>query len=1169
MAFSATKQQQQAIDTDGNLLVAAAAGSGKTAVLVERVIRKLTDPVNPVSADRLLIVTFTNAAAAEMRQRIEKRLYEECRIHPEDAGLRRQRRLISAAPICTIDSFCINLVRENFERVGIEPDFKMADNSSLLTVEHEVMSRVIGRYIEENSTDFTRLLDVAGCEYDETNLTAIITRVYRYSRQMPFPNEFLNRLRAPYAITFDAEHPWYKQAFAEAKEIIGTLIADIDSMTETAPFAVKNADKLVEYASVSALTVSGISSSLKNYDWNEVYEVLAASSFSRLPATDKTDESSLNFSALKKSAAEKLDKLKNIFSHSCEEIDKNREEMRSIVELLINAVKEYGEELFAEMKSENILTFHNTEQLALSLLCEYSDGEIVVRKDAAALLARYDEVLVDEFQDVNDLQDMLFSILSDMERNLFVVGDVKQSIYGFRGSNPENFLKKKKRYMPFDTAADGEPKKIILSDNFRSRSGVCDYVNFFFSLIMQGQVGQPIYDEEERLNPAAKYPESGSPAAEVIITECEDGGASAEERFTAEAAAIGEYIIGVMNEGEVIRRDENTLRCARYGDFTILLRSMKRAPILARELLKRGISVDYSAESFCDSVEISTFLSLLKVIDNPESDIELLCVLMSPIFAFTAEQLAEIRALKRNGSLFSAILFAAKNGNVNAASFVEKLEVMRRSAATLSIDRLIMTLLYETDYLSIASAMSGGAARRANLLTLADMASGYCNAGYGGISGFLRYMSQVDDGDIKTPDSSGGDSVKIMTMHKSKGLQFPVCIIADLASPINDGDARDSVIFDEQLGIAFRYFDSDNGTKVDTLPRKLLSKKTHIKNIEEQLRLFYVALTRAENRVVTCLSPSKLDAKLENLAKSLGDCSPYITAQWLSGGASIGDWVLITSLLHPDGEVLRRRAGVAVPTVSDGSHLKINIIKSNSETQPATAPSAEYLPNFELADMIRNNIAYVYPFEALRDIAAKSSVSALVGSADDRRFDFTNRPAFMEKQGADSADRGTATHRVMQYISLDGVPDIDSEIERLVEWQYISENDAELVDKNAIESFFKSSVFERIAKSSDVRREMRFLTEMPAVQLDPTLAEKGVSESENVVVQGAVDLCFDEGDGIVVLDFKTDRTDSPKRLCEAYAPQLEIYAAACEKLFAKPVKEKIIYSFFMGKEIKI
>ena len=1168
MAFSATPNQKQAIDNDGNLLVAAAAGSGKTAVLVERVIRKLTDPVNPVSADRLLIVTFTNAAAAEMRQRIEKRLYEECRLHPEDAGLRRQKRLIATAQISTIDSFCINLVRENFELVGVEPDFKMADNSTLLMVEREVMSKVVGRYIEEDSDVFRRLLEITGCEYDESKLTDIITELYLYSQQMPFPKAFLQRLEIPYTVSFNSAHPWYKQAFCEAEKIINSMVGDVDSMTDIAPFVVKHTEKLIEYAATASLMVGEIKSCCLKKDWNKFREFLSISSFDCPPNRDKSDVSSLRFADLKDGIKEKLEKLKGLFADSSEELNEKRKDLRPVVELLVKMVEEYTDEFFKTMVDQNILGFHNTEQLALSLLCDYNDGQISVKESAKSLLDRYDEVLVDEFQDVNDLQDTLFCILSNMERNLFVVGDVKQSIYGFRGSNPENFLKKKNRYLPFDTADKDDARKIILSDNFRSRAGVCEYVNFFFSQIMQGQVGSLVYDSDERLNPAARYPESDSPAAELLITDCTDLGLSADDRFAAETSSIADYIISVMNEGRVIRQDENTLRDARYGDFTILLRSMKRASVLARELAIRGIPVDYSAESFSESVEISTFLSLLKVIDNPESDVELLCVLMSPIFAFTAQQIADIRAEKRNGSLFSALVFAAKSGNVCAQAFINKLSFMRRNAATLSVDRLIMNLLYETDYLSIASAMSGGSARRANLLTLAEMASGYCSAGQGSISGFLRYMKLVNDKDIKTADTSGGDSVKIMTMHKSKGLQFPVCIVADLASPINDEDARDSIIYDDDLGIAFRYYDHENDVKIDTLPRKLLSRKTHIVNIEEQLRLFYVALTRAENRVVTCVCVSDLEKKLESLATSLDGETPHITAQWLSGGASIGDWVLISSLLHPDGMVLRDRTEMRVPTVGDQSHLKISIIKPKFE-KAEESREEEYNPDTELSDKIRANIDYTYPYEALRDIAAKSSVSALVGSANDRQYDFTARPAFMEKQGATSANRGTAVHRVMQYISLDGVPDVDSEIERLVEWQYISETDAQLVDKSVIERFFASDVFSRVMRSVDVRREMRFLTEMSAVQLDPKLLNKGVSADETVVVQGAVDLCFDEGDGIVVLDFKTDRTDSPERLRDTYAPQLEIYAKACEKLFGKPVKEKIIYSFFMGKEIKI
>ena len=1166
MAFKATKQQSQAINTDGSVLVAAAAGSGKTAVLVERVIRKLTAEENPVSADRLLIVTFTNAAAAEMRSRIEKRLLEECRKRPDDALLRRQRRLIQTAQICTIDSFCINLVRDNFERVGVQPDFKMADNSSLLLIEREVMAEVIGGYLEENSDDFRSLLELTGCEYDESRLTDAVNRLYLYSRQMPFPDNFLSNLKSPYEVPFNSEHIWYKTAFETAKNLTQGIAGDIEKMSTLAALTVKGTQKFCEYAETAWLMIEELRRCIGLNDWDKLYELLATASFPRSPNTDKTDAASLGFSACKKNAAEKLDRLKSLFALPVVEIEANNRTLRPIIGLLIEITAQYGKSLFDAFCRENILTFYNTEQLALSLLCEYKDGCAVIRDDAAAFLDRYDEVLVDEFQDVNDLQDTLFGVLSNREQKLFVVGDVKQSIYGFRGSNPENFIKKKNRYLPIDIAKENDPKKIILSDNFRSRAGVCEYVNFVFSLLLQGQVGSLVYDKDEILSPAAKYPNCSAPAAELLITDCTELGGDADARFTAESRNIASYIRRVMNEGAVIKGEDGELRSANYGDFTVLLRSMSRAGILARELGKAGIPVDYSAESFSQSIEISTFLSLLKVIDNPENDIELLCVMMSPIFGFSAEDLAQIRADFKKGSLYSAVVSAADVGNIKAKIFIDKLAAYRRNAASLEVDSLITSLLYETDYLNIASAMGGGATRRANLLALGDIAKGYCATGRGSIGGFLRYMELIDDRDIKAPDSSDGDRVRVMTMHKSKGLQFPVCIVADLSKAINDSDARDSMIFDEELGVAFRYYDEVTGERIDTLGRKLLSQKSHITNIEEQLRLFYVALTRAENRIVTSVSISKADEKLTKLGGAIDEEYPHITPSWLSGNASIGDWVLITALLHPDGEALRRRADTSVPIINTESKLSISFV-SNTDDVTVSQSQDSYSADTHLAEKINENIKYVYPYDILRDIQAKSSVSALVGCADDERYLFTARPAFMEKEGISAADRGTAMHRIMQYISLDTAPDIDAEIERLVEWQYITENEAASADKSALGHFFESDVYARITKACSIHREMRFLTELPAITLDPSL--KGVADCETVIIQGAVDLCFDEGDGIVVLDFKTDRTNDPVRLRDTYAPQLDIYAKACEKLFSKPVKEKIIYSFSMGREIKI
>lgn len=1169
MAFKATKEQKLAIETDGSVLVAAAAGSGKTAVLVERVIRKLSDPINPIDADRLLIVTFTNAAAAEMRQRIEKRLASECKLHPDDAGLRRQKRLLASAQICTIDSFCINLVRENFEKVGIEPNFKMADNSLISIISNDVMSRVIESHISCSDERFIKLLEITGCEYDESNLKSAVYNLFIYSRQMPFPEHYLKKLIAPYERPFNKEHIWYKEAFIAAEEYIDLFCKSVEKMAECAPYTVKSTDKLINYADDAIIFYKEIKEAFDSGDFDLMHSTLQDISFARMPATDKTDSTSLDFSSNKSSAASALEKLKSYFEFSSAEIEAEYFNIAPAVKLLIDITLEYAHELFEEFKKENILTFYNTEQLALSLLCEYKDGKTVIKEDVGDLLSKYDEVLVDEFQDVNDLQDALFFALSNREEKLFVVGDIKQSIYGFRGSNPANFLEKKNRFIPIDEASDSDSKKIILSDNFRSKAGVCNYVNFFFSQLMQGQLGSIVYDDEEKLSPAANYPECEAAVSEILLVNCADQGFNADERFKAESQSIAEYIIKTINEGPVIRETEDTLRCAEYSDFTILLRSMSRASILAGELKERGIPVNYSADSFLESNEITTFLSLLKIIDNPDSDIDLLCVALSPIFGFTSEELAVIRTDFKHGSLFSALTFSAQNGNTKAIKFLDDVFKMRRTAATMSIGKLIYHLLYDTDYINIVSVLPGGPQRRANLLKLADIATNFASSRNDSITGFINYMNNISDDDIKTPDTSGGNCVRIMTMHKSKGLQFPICIIADLSKAINDSDARDSMIFDDKLGVSFRYYDENKGYKFDSLGRKLLSRKMHLTNIEEQLRLYYVALTRAENRIVQVISVNNADEKLSSLASKLSEEPPFIGAGLISSSTSIGDWVLLTALLHPQAKEFRDRCDTFVPIVKSESDLKITVKNITSiDTSPdkisqETDPDGSF--NTEFSNQISENISFVYPFEALKEIQAKNSVSSIVGAAENNRFIFTERPAFMEKEGLTAAGKGTAMHHIMQYISFDKDIDIEAEIERLYEWQFITETEAKCADRKAIEKFFKSEIFSRISASVNVRREMRFLTEIPANQLDTEL--DSAFEDEKIVIQGAVDLCFEEDDGIVVLDFKTDRTTDPQHFIDAYSFQLDVYSKACEKIFGKPVKEKIIYSFAADREI--
>lgn len=1161
MAFEPTAAQRAAINARGNILVSAAAGSGKTAVLVERVIKMLTDESNPVNADRLLIVTFTNAAAAEMRTRIEKRLDSECRANPDNIGLLRQRQLLNNAKICTIDSFCIDLVRENFERVGVSPDFKMSDGYSLRPTDEAVLKNVLEGYYEENDPIFLQLLDTVGAEYDDGNFSAFVLKIYDYSRQLAFPKEWFAALPEAYKNGFGADNEWYKYAVESAAKTAADMQALIAEAADICLEDEKTAEKYLPDITESAKRTAALANACNKGDWDEIYNSLNAFSLSPLPRANglagapQAAAAKLAYKYLEKD----IERLQKLFYADSAFISAQLNSLYPVVRLLSEILTEFDERLFAEYSERGTFTFHNTEHMALRLLCEAE------KAPDDELLKLYDEVMVDEYQDTNDLQDTLFHILSHHGERLFAVGDVKQSIYGFRGADPSNFLRKKNAALPYDKAGESEPKKIILGSNFRCRAEVCRYINFFFEHMMTENTGSIAYNEEERLIPAAKYPETDEPPAELDIISAKG---SAEERLIAEARHIAEYIKSAVNGKPMIRADEKNLRPAKFSDFTILLRSPKyKAGIIAKELRKHGVPANFSAESFAETTEISVFLALLKVIDNPESDIELLCVLLSPIFGFTPEETANLRINRRRGSLYSALVFAAENGDVHAKNTLDTLQKYRLLSVTLPLSKLIMRLLGSTDYLNTVSAGKEGIRRRNNLLLLASYAAQYEADTGSGIGGFVRFILKQSESGIKSAAAgSAGDTVNIMSIHASKGLQFPVCIVADTTAAFNDGDAREDTLFSAEHGIGFRYFDEAAKTRFTTICREVIIDKQRKTAKEEELRLLYVAMTRTQDKLMLISSVSDAEKEIAEEISALTLCGGQ-PDKLFPRFKSYAKWLLVSALLHPDGRELRGNGTNIIPDTTE-SRLFLRVIYPEPENaEEKTDEKEKYAPDNDLTEKIRESISFEYPYAPLLQVEAKSSVSALANKAESDKFAFSARPAFMSKGGITAAERGTATHRVMEFIDFNKSDELDAELERLYEWQYLSEREYNAVPRDKIKAFFESDIFARIKKSPLVKREMRFLTELPANKL--LASPDKAFENENIIVQGAVDLCFEEDGGIVVLDFKTDHAENGEALRAAYGGQLAIYALACEKIFEKPVKQTVIYSFALSKEINV
>ncbi len=1151
MAFNPTKSQSDAIFASSGTLVSAAAGSGKTAVLAERVVHLLTKE-NPISADRILVVTFMSAAAEEMRSRIEARLNKEFSKNPDNKFLYSQKLKLNNAKICTIDSFCIDLVREHFDYFEISPDFKIGDDSSVKKISDSVLGGILNQEFENGGSEFLALLNALCSRFDETDLKEAIIGLYNFSENLPFPKDWLNNLSKNLN-----EDEYVEKIFNEAFLIIKNKLKNALKKILLALSEISSDEDLKDKYEITFLEEKDFYEKLlsisNNEDWDKLYFSLDSFSFARWSTSKKLDAATLDaLKELRDSAKSVLNDIKEIVYADKEEVKNQIISSLKLAVKLIELTREYSEKFYSACLENNILTFSQAEHFALQLLCKNENGEIKLTELSEDIISRFDEVLVDEFQDINDMQDLLFNILSKNEKNLFVVGDVKQSIYKFRGSNPENFLRKQNSYLPFENANSQDFKKIILGNNFRSRKGICDYVNFVFSQIMNGEKSSVKYGKDEELVNSAVYPENDIIETEVhYIDILSDDYSSAQ----FEAQHIANLIKDYKKNGFVSEND--ALKRPNYSDFAVILRGVKsKGAIYAETFRKNGIPVKFSSVSSFESSEVKIILSLLTVIANPSRDIELVSVLMSPLFNFTADELALIKANSKKENIITAVTKAALSGNEKANNFINSLNFFRTASVTLSLGDLIDYLYDKTSLPDIVSALPEGKIRRDNLLKLYLKALEYEENGYS--KNILKFIDFIDS--VKETESGSmpsGDAVTITTIHKSKGLQFPICIVSDTSKRFSGEDTRKNLLSDIDFGVAFRYFDNELNEKREALQFKVIKERTLSSSYEEEMRLLYVAFTRAKEKLIIVNSSKKTE---EKLSKAFGvysickDKEQYRT--FLEDSNSYFDWILKTTALFKND--LSNSDFAAFKFVQSDN---IDFFEEDFEIKD------NGVADLNLSKKIREVISFKYPFEQVRSIASKSSVTAIAHKADSFEFSFNALPDFMSSSGLSAAKRGTATHRFMQFCDFSlAEKDVKAELDRLYEFEFISEAEHDAVDIESVEKFFRSDVYNRI-KNSDYKREMRFITEIEAGRIDKTLPEN--VKNEPIVIQGSVDLLFEENGKIVILDFKTDRITDEEKLRQAYSEQLKIYATACEQILGKPIGECMLYSFKLGKTIKI
>ncbi len=1160
-----TGEQKFAIDgRDGSLLVSAAAGSGKTTVLVERVIQRLIDTQKPCPADRLVIVTFTKAAAAQMKERIEAALTKRIS-QTGDPWLMKQQLLLQSAKICTIDSFCGDLVRENFHQLGISADYAIADKGELLRYEDAAVKKVLARMYDSESEVFKILCDTVSSGGSDKPLEEVIKSVHSSVSSFPFPEVELKKLVEPYRgkepVGMSVWGEYILAEVAERLEYCLVLMQDAQNILSDPELSEQDSEgKLADLISSEVQLYADMLAMARAGKWDELYYRLRYHVFATFSTKRNFDATAKTAIKTRRDKAKAMAvKLRDYVCVTSAEFDRDRTALLPLVECLINCVISYGEELNALKMADSKFDFGDIEHLALNLLVE-RDGENVIRTPLAVSLSEtYAEIMVDEYQDTNMLQDMLFSAISNNEQNMFFVGDVKQSIYRFRQAMPEIFLGRRDSLPMFDGA--NYPARVNLSSNFRSRNGVTSAVNYVFSRLMSPRLGEVVYDENEQLNPMAKYPEKDGPDVEFMLR--------ADDENETEPEYVAKYIRQLLSSGKLMKSGDSQ-RPIVPGDICILTRAKTRMLKYALALEEIGIPAVCVVEGeLSGSAEVRVILSLLRVLDNPLLDIQLTAVMMSPVFGFSAQELAKIRTgVKRGVPVYRSVVTAAENGDAKCKRFLDKMDSIRKISIGLGAAEFMRRLFDETDIVSIARALDEPDQRLANLWSLLDLAGSFDATGAAGLGAFLRFIDSAEQKGTEFSISEDSHAVKIMSIHKSKGLEFGVCILADLSSTMIHPE-KHSVVLSKSLGLGMLMRDKFSGKSLYTLPFVAGDFSSRMMDVSEETRVLYVAMTRAKEQLVI-VATCNYEEKLKNVSTAFDEKGRLLYGYAASSSNYI-DWLLPIFAKHPDAMEFRIFDDIsALPKVFKADFSLNAVIcrpdtEGEAEEEEAQTIHAS-LPDEKLMVEIKERMDYVYPYACLSGAVAKKQASGFADESFDEEHFASSRPAFMNSGGLTAAQKGTLTHKFLQLCDFTD-SDISSQIEKMTEQGRLTEQEAKELKRDEIKAFYESDICARINASPEVMREKKFAMLMPVREAYPDLPE--LVSDETIVVQGMLDLAFVEDGEIVIVDYKTDRGVDEETIRQRHREQLSIYAKAIEKCTSFSVKEVYIYSLSLKREIKV
>ena len=1182
MSVKWTKEQEKVINLrNRSLLVSAAAGSGKTAVLVQRIISMVTDETDPLDIDRLLVVTFTNAAAAEMRERVGAAIENALEQDPYNQHLQRQLTLVHNAQITTIDSFCIRILRDHFHKIDLEPGFRIADEGELKLLREDVCEAVLEDFYQKADPEFLRFADSYSGAKNDLQIKEMILKLYNYAESYPWPKEWLETCVQQYEAANEAEleeKSWIRDFLSYLNVRVEDLITAQEKLLELT----QEPDGPYMYEASIADDLRQLENLRKCEHFSQWQAAISAIDFKNIGRSGKYEGSVAKKDAVmsgRKRMKDQIDKWKKTIFATMLEVQLERLTQTSkMVRMLVTLTQAFSDRFQEEKQKKNMLDFSDVEHNALRVLVDSETKELT--ETALEYQQQYREVMIDEYQDSNYVQETLLTAVSGVKNgneNLFMVGDVKQSIYRFRLARPELFMDKYHRF----STEESSQQRIDLHRNFRSRREVVEAVNDIFYPLMEKDLGNVAYDAEAALYAGAVYPDYENADCckpELLLVPSQESGM---ERREQEAAAVAGRIRELVETQEIPG--------ITYKDIVLLLRSMSGwAETYQKVFEQEGIPLIVASKTgYFSATEVQTVLSLLRVLDNPYQDIPLAAVMKSYFGKFSSEELAQIRS-EYPGMPFYQCVEQMLPVSEKIIAFQEMLQKFRQRIPYTPIHRLLQEILDETGYRNYVAALPAGEQRRANLDMLMEKAVAYEQTSYHGLFHFIRYIDRLMKYDVDYGEaeivSEQENAVRLMSIHKSKGLEFPVVFVCGMGKQFNEQDLNSNMIFHPEFGIGLKWFDCEKRTKANTLIHQIFAMEAKKENLGEELRVLYVALTRAKEKLIlagTC----KLPEEGQYSGFSREEKVPFSTRY---DAKSYWDWVIpVLGMENPDYRYV----------TWDETRMQQEEQRKLQDTALEHRTLLEALQNVSETELaqLKETFSWEYAWKEEGAHKQKVSVSELKHRAMEERSESaeqtlnTAQPLFPDEIATPYVPRfvqevkenagalyGTMVHRFLECLDFAGLPDfadekqglyfVKQQIDALCALGRMQESDAKRLNWKQLLGFLQSDTAKRMraaAEQGALEREKPFVMSVPA-----NLVWEDSRPEEDVLIQGIIDVFWEEADGIVLLDYKTDHVDNAQELVRRYKKQLELYADALSRFSGeKPVKEILIYSFALAETI--